>query len=147
MLQAAADGPHVSSSARAKAAQHNSSPPPFKNDAERYAWVILQAPCGIASRRFLSKPVAYRNLAAEAFGVTVEDLLLEARAVDLVTPRQKIMCFVRLVTGARWHALARLFKRTHSTIIHAYRKYAREIAPLCGNAVVAPARKYRGALK
>jgi hypothetical protein len=78
---------------------------------------------------------AYRNIAATAFVIHLRLLLAPGRAEPITTIRQKIICFVRLVTGEGLARLAHAFDRYTSTIHHAILKYRDEIE-LLGDAVV-----------
>jgi chromosomal replication initiation ATPase DnaA len=77
-----------------------------------------------------------RNIAATAFGIHLRLLLAPGTAEPITTIRQKIICFVRLVTGEGLARLAHAFDRDTSTIHHAILKFRGEIEPLLGDAVV-----------
>jgi chromosomal replication initiation ATPase DnaA len=111
----------------------------FASDAERYAWVIEQTKQVFAGKPYLvalKKQRMYFALAATAFGLSIETLTNDARVRPVTEARQKIICFVFLMTETDWRTLGRMFNRDSSTIIHACRKYADEITPMLGAAVV-----------
>ncbi|MCK1671057.1 hypothetical protein [Bradyrhizobium sp. 150] len=111
----------------------------FASDAERYAWVLGQTKQMFAGKPYLvalKKQRMYFALAAAAFGLSIETLTNGARVKLVTEARQKIICFVFLMTETDWRTLGKMFNRNSSTIHYAYRKYADEITPLLGDAVV-----------
>jgi chromosomal replication initiator protein len=56
---------------------------------------------------------------AEHFGVTLLDLLSDRRAAKIARPRQVAMWIVRHSTPRSLPEIGRMFKRDHTTVIHA----------------------------
>ncbi|MFH0301408.1 helix-turn-helix domain-containing protein [Bradyrhizobium sp. 31Argb] len=65
------------------------------------------------------------GICAKYYGVT-RTVLLSDRS-DVVEVRQKVMVFVRVVTGKNFHEIGDKFERSHSVVIHACKKYERAI--------------------
>jgi len=66
---------------------------------------------------------------AEAFGISVEDLVSPSRAAAVAWPRQLAMYLARELTDQTLPAIGRAFGgRTHTTVLHAHRKTAERIA-------------------
>ena len=66
---------------------------------------------------------------AEAFGISVEDLVSASRAAGIAWPRQLAMYLARELTDQTLPAIGRAFGgRTHTTVIHAHRRTAERIA-------------------
>jgi len=66
---------------------------------------------------------------AEAFGVSLDDLLSSSRAQQLAWPRHVAMYLARELTDATLPAIGRAFGgRNHTTVLHAYRRTAERIA-------------------
>jgi cytosine/adenosine deaminase-related metal-dependent hydrolase len=109
----------------------------FDSDAERFAWVLAEARELFAERPpGLRKHTIYGALAASAFGFSLDALSADLRVSTIVAPRHKVMCFTYLMTDVSWQKLGKLFNRNHNAVIHACRKYADEITPLLGDAIV-----------
>lgn len=65
------------------------------------------------------------RVAANAFGVTTDDLVSQSRRQPLVFYRQIAMAAARAVTTASYPAIAHMFgDRDHTTVIHACRRMA-----------------------
>lgn len=101
------------------------------SDAERFAWIIAEAERVLVASPTRNRIALYRSLAATAFGFTIELLQSKSRGYALSVPRQKIMCFIRLmVPGASWQQIGAAFGVDHTTVIHAARKQRAVIEPL-----------------
>ncbi|MGA7807135.1 helix-turn-helix domain-containing protein [Bradyrhizobium sp.] len=61
------------------------------------------------------------------YGVSVGDLLSPSRTAKLAYPRRLAMYLARELTHRSWHHIGRLFRRDHTTAIHAIRKVAGEL--------------------
>jgi chromosomal replication initiator protein len=72
---------------------------------------------------------AIQDITAAAFGLTRAELLSPSRAARLAWPRQVAMYLAREHTGETLPAIgARFAGRTHTTVLHAYRRTAQRIA-------------------
>ena len=72
---------------------------------------------------------AIQEITAEAFGLTLEELLSSSRATRLAWPRQVAMYLAREHTGETLPAIgARFAGRNHTTVMHACRRTAQRIA-------------------
>jgi chromosomal replication initiator protein len=66
---------------------------------------------------------------ADAFGISVEQLVSASRAGAVAWPRQLAMYLARELTGQTLPAIGRAFGgRNHTTVLHAYRRTAERIA-------------------
>ena len=66
---------------------------------------------------------------AEAFGVSVEELVSSSRVGTVAWPRQVAMYLARELTDQTLPAIGRAFGgRNHTTVLHAYRRTADRIA-------------------
>jgi chromosomal replication initiator protein len=66
---------------------------------------------------------------AEAFGISVEDLVSSSRAAAVAWPRQLAMYLARELTDQTLPAIGRAFGgRTHTTVLHAHRRTVERIA-------------------
>jgi len=66
---------------------------------------------------------------AEAFGITLDDLLSDSRRPAFALPRQIAMYLAREHTGETLPAIgARFGGRNHTTVLHAYRRTAERMA-------------------
>jgi chromosomal replication initiator protein len=65
---------------------------------------------------------------AEAFDVSLDDLLSGSRAQAVAWPRQVAMYLARELTGATLPAIGRAFGKNHTTVMHACRRTAERIA-------------------
>jgi chromosomal replication initiator protein len=66
---------------------------------------------------------------AEAFGISVDELVSASRAAGVAWPRQLAMYLARELTDQTLPAIGRAFGgRTHTTVLHAHRRTAERIA-------------------
>lgn len=61
---------------------------------------------------------------AEAFDVPVEEILSDRRQKPVVVARQVAMTLARQLTPASYPAIARAFRRDHTTVMHAEERTA-----------------------
>jgi chromosomal replication initiator protein len=69
------------------------------------------------------------HVVAKASGITVEELLSTKRERRLARPRQVAMVLCRELTSASYPAIARVFRRDHSTVIHAQAAVDKAMTP------------------
>lgn len=73
-----------------------------------------------------------------AFGKRISDLQSRARETDLAEVRQQLMAFSRIVSVGptrrpnSWKGIARVFHRSHATVIYATKKYGDAITKVIG---------------
>lgn len=66
---------------------------------------------------------------AEASGLTAKDLLGPSKAHVVSHPRQVAMVLCRQITGASLPTIGRMFKRHHTTVLHAEAAVAERMTP------------------
>ncbi len=67
-----------------------------------------------------------REVVAEYFTITVDDLNSESRHQSLVIPRQIAMFLCRVLTQSSLPSIARTFNKTHANILHACKKVKKQ---------------------
>lgn len=72
---------------------------------------------------------------AEAHGITPKDILGASRMPRFAHPRQIAMALCREATGASYPSIARLFRRDHTTVLHAERAVAARMTPALAEAM------------
>ena len=102
--------------------QHRMLAVPFSTDADRYRRMLAEFKAVTAARPYLNHCTIACAVGAQHFGVTVADLQTRPNR-DIVTTRQKIMAFTRVVTGAGYHQIARIFNIDHSAVIRACERH------------------------
>jgi Bacterial dnaA protein helix-turn-helix len=91
-------------------------------DAARYLWMLSEFRAIAAARPFLNQCSVACTVGAQAFEVSVTDLRTRPNR-DIITTRQKIMAFTKVVTGAGYHQIARIFNIDHSAVIRACERH------------------------
>jgi chromosomal replication initiator protein len=71
---------------------------------------------------------AIQNAAAEAFGLSRERLLARDRSPQVALARQIAMYLARELTNESLPEIGRGFGRDHSTVVHAHRRVAADVA-------------------
>ena len=92
-------------------------------DDNRYVAMARDYRLAVAGRPWVNACIVARQIGAQAFGITVDDLLAINRCHPLVEKRHKIMAFTAVVTGASISKIGHAFHRDHSTVIYALSKY------------------------
>jgi chromosomal replication initiator protein len=83
----------------------------------------------LARRRAATTVAEIQELTAEAFGISVADLVSQSRAGAVAWPRQVAMYLARELTEQTLPAIGRAFGgRNHTTVLHAYKRTAERIA-------------------
>lgn len=65
----------------------------------------------------------------EKYGITLEEMLGKCRQKRLAVPRQEAMAAVRTRLGWSYPRIGRLFRKDHTTVLWACRKYGIEANP------------------
>ncbi|WP_439372955.1 helix-turn-helix domain-containing protein [Bradyrhizobium sp. DASA03120] len=102
--------------------QHSMLATPFAADADRYRRMLAEFRAVTGSRPYLNHCTIACTVGAQHFGVTDADLQTRPNR-DIVATRQKIMAFTRVVTGAGYHQIARVFNIDHSAVIRACERH------------------------
>jgi chromosomal replication initiator protein len=83
----------------------------------------------LSRRRGQPTVAEIQQLTADAFGISVADLLSQSRAGSVAWPRQIAMYLARELTEQTLPAIGRAFGgRNHTTVLHAYKRTAERIA-------------------
>lgn len=86
------------------------------SESSENAVVLLKLPQKVTMCRI-------REMTADHYGVTVEDLVSKRKHRVIVRPRQVAMYFCKVLTPRSYPEIGRFFGgRDHSTVIHAYRQ-------------------------
>ncbi|MBR0941024.1 helix-turn-helix domain-containing protein [Bradyrhizobium liaoningense] len=92
------------------------------SDGARYRKMLDEFKSISAARPYLNHCSIACSVGAQVFGVTVQDLRTRPNR-NVLAPRQKIMAFAKVVTGASYHQIARTFNIDHSAVIRACERY------------------------
>lgn len=104
-----------------------SMPPEFGSDAERCAWIAAEYKRQHVLNRGVNRAKIARDIAATAFGISINDLCGLSRKTMYREPRQKIACIILLLTSCSTTMAGQQVGRHYATVIHAFKKYGAEI--------------------
>jgi chromosomal replication initiator protein len=97
--------------------------------AELAAEVLAGLYPELRKRRSAATVAEIQERTAEAFGITVDQLVSTSRAGGIAWPRQIAMYLARELTNQTLPAIGRAFGgRNHTTVLHAYKRTAERIA-------------------
>lgn len=78
------------------------------------------------------RAVIAAQVAAEVFGISLDELKSQSRRAGLVWVRLRVMAFAKLVSGRSTYEVGRVVNRGHVAAMRAYRKHGGEIAAALG---------------
>jgi Bacterial dnaA protein helix-turn-helix len=118
---------HKDFMARSNPPQQPREPQPAvleKSDADRYRWMRAQYLARTAAgKEWESRGRLVRRLGAAAFEVDEMALISPAKPKAVCDARQKIIAFASIVCGSSSTRIGEIFRRDHSTVLHAIAKY------------------------